>query len=38
LRSADAAEVLGHPHLMSMVRQLFGERGLNRLKAREVQS
>ena len=36
LRSADAAEVLGHPHLMSMVRQLFGERGLNRLKAREV--
>jgi len=38
LRSADAAEVLGHPHLMSMVRQLFGERGLNRLKTREVQS
>ena len=38
LRSADAAEGLGHPHLMSMVRQLFGERGLNRLKAREVQS
>ena len=38
LRSVDAAEVLGHPHLMSMVRQLFGERGLNRLKAREVQS
>ena len=36
LRVADAAEVLGHPHLMSMVRQLFGERGLNRLKAREV--
>jgi len=38
LRLADAAEVLGHPHLMSMVRQLFGERGLNRLKNREVQS
>ena len=38
LRSADAAEVLGHPHLMSMVRQLFGERGLNKLKKREVQS
>jgi len=38
LRVADAAEVLGHPHLMSMVRQLFGERGLNRLKNREVQS
>ena len=38
LRSADAAEVLGHPHLTSMVRQLFGERGLNKLKKREVQS
>jgi hypothetical protein len=38
LRSADAAEVLGHPHLNSMVRQLFGERGLNKLKKREVQS
>jgi hypothetical protein len=38
LRSVDAAEVLGHPHLMSMVRQLFGERGLNKLKKREVQS
>jgi hypothetical protein len=38
LRSADATEVLGHPHLMSMVRQLFGERGLNKLKKREVQS
>ena len=38
LRSADAAEVLGHPHLLSMVRQLFGERGLNKLKKREVQS
>ena len=38
LRLADAAEVLGHPHLMSMVRQLFGERGLNKLKKREVQS
>ena len=38
LRSADAAEVLGHPHLSSMVRQLFGERGLNKLKKREVQS
>jgi hypothetical protein len=38
LRSADAVEVLGHPHLMSMVRQLFGERGLNKLKKREVQS
>ena len=38
LRVADAAEVLGHPHLSSMVRQLFGERGLNRLKNREVQS
>ena len=37
LRSADAAEVLGHPHLLSMVRQLFGERGLNKLKKREVQ-
>jgi len=38
LRVADAVEVLGHPHLSSMVRQLFGERGLNRLKNREVQS
>ena len=38
LRLADAAEVLGHPHLNSMVRQLFGERGLNKLKKREVQS
>ena len=38
LRVVDAAEVLGHPHLSSMVRQLFGERGLNRLKNREVQS
>jgi len=38
LRVADAAEVLGHPHLSSMVRQLFGERGLNKLKKREVQS
>jgi hypothetical protein len=30
--------VLNDPHLAGMVRQLFGERGLNKLKKREVQS
>jgi hypothetical protein len=38
LRIADAIEVLNDPHLAGMVRQLFGERGLNKLKKREVQS
>ena len=34
LRIADAIEVLNDPHLVGMVRQLFGERGLGRLRER----
>ena len=34
LRIADAIEVLNDPHLSGMVRQLFGERGLGRLRER----
>ena len=34
LRIADAIEVLNDPHLVGMVRQLFGERGLERLRKR----
>jgi crotonobetainyl-CoA:carnitine CoA-transferase CaiB-like acyl-CoA transferase len=34
LRIADAIEVLNDPHLVGMVRQLFGERGLGRLRNR----
>lgn len=34
LRVADAATVLSDPHIISMVRQLFGERGVQRLKDR----
>ena len=34
LRQADAATVLADPHVTSMVRQLFGERGVQRLKDR----
>ena len=34
LRIADAIEVLNDPHLAGMVRQLFGERGLERLRKR----
>lgn len=34
LRVADAIEVLNDPHLVGMVRQLFGERGLGRLRDR----
>jgi hypothetical protein len=34
LRIADAIEVLNDPHLVGLVRQLFGERGLGRLRNR----
>lgn len=34
LRQADAAAVIGDPHLRSMVWSLFGERGFKRLKER----
>lgn len=34
LRVADAIEVLNDPRLAGMVRQLFGERGLGRLRSR----
>ena len=34
IREADAKEVLNDPHLVGMVRQLFGERGLGRLRNR----
>jgi hypothetical protein len=34
IRDADAKDVLNDPHLVGMVRQLFGERGLGRLRNR----
>ena len=34
IRDADPKEVIGNPHLAGMVRQLFGERGLGRLRER----
>jgi hypothetical protein len=34
LRVADAIEVLNDPHLVGMVRSLFGESGLGRLRSR----
>jgi len=34
IRDADPKEVIGNPHLAGMVRQLFGERGLERLRKR----
>ena len=34
LRIADAIEVLNDPHLVGMVRHLFGEKGLARLRSR----
>jgi len=34
LRDADPKEVIGDPHLAGMVRHLFGERGLGRLRER----
>lgn len=33
IREAPPAKVLGDPHIRSMIGQLFGERGINRLKA-----
>jgi hypothetical protein len=34
IRDADPKDVLNDPHLVGMVRQLFGERGLERLRNR----
>lgn len=34
IRSAKAEDVLGDPHLVGMVRDLFGEKGVMRLKGR----
>jgi len=33
IRLAESKKVLGDPHIRSMVWQLFGERGFNRLKS-----
>jgi hypothetical protein len=35
LRDAPAGEVLGNPHLRTMVFCLFGSRGISRLKERQ---
>jgi hypothetical protein len=35
LRDAPAGEVLGNPHLKTMVFCLFGPRGISRLKERQ---
>jgi hypothetical protein len=34
IAAADATKVYGDPHLRSMVMQIWGDRGINRLKAR----
>jgi hypothetical protein len=34
IRDADPKDVLNDPHLVGMVRHLFGERGLGRLRNR----
>ena len=34
IRTADPKEVVGDPHLVGMVRDLFGEKGVMRLKER----
>jgi hypothetical protein len=34
IRESDARSILGDPHLVTMIRYLYGERGLARLKER----
>lgn len=37
IREADPEQVLGDPHVVGLIRHLFGEPGINRLKARVQQ-
>ena len=34
IRESDASAILGEPHLVTMIRYLYGEKGLKRLKER----